>query len=68
MSFEACESSNLMHSVPLPRVGIADSRFGNIILHIDNQLFTLNYNDGLRFAFQRFSVSAGGMLCVNPPL
>ena len=23
MSFEACESSNLMHSVPLPSVGIA---------------------------------------------
>ena len=23
MSFEACESSNLMHSVPFPRLGIS---------------------------------------------
>ena len=39
MSFEACESSNLMHSVPLPSVGITGTVDFEMSYLIDFQLF-----------------------------
>ena len=39
MSFEACESSNLMHSVPFPRLGISGALFVVISYFIDYKLF-----------------------------
>ena len=39
MSFEACESSNLMHSVPFPRVGILGAVVFVMSYFIDFQLF-----------------------------
>lgn len=58
MSGLVCESSSLKHSVPLPRLGIVGAVGFVISYFIDIQLFTLNFS-GL--AFQRFSVSGGGM-------
>ena len=39
MPFEACERSNLMHSVPLPRVGILGAVDVEILYLIDFLLF-----------------------------
>ena len=41
MSFEACESSNLIHSVPLPSAGIAGTVDLEMLYFIDFQLFRL---------------------------
>ena len=42
MSFEACESSNLMHSVPFPRFGISGAMFVVMSYFIDFLLFRRN--------------------------
>ena len=44
MSFEACERSNLMHSVPLPRFGIAGAVAFEMSYLIDLLPFRLNFN------------------------